>query len=169
MGPDWLPDMDIPDRIIEDVRLWRFRAQVMSKWDPNNCSGRDGNDPREFRVLNPVPVYADGRMVGYGAVTFQYGTVYADVAIDPAIPQRLDVETGIKQYLLPKVTVFAPKMAPPRPKRDLYAPWQVHCTWGSDPEYTETVVIDGLEIRPDCTDPDLSAIGESFLYDTNGL
>lgn len=163
--------MDVPDRIIDDdTKLWRFRAQVMYWWDPDNHCNREGDNPREYRVLNPLPVFTDGKLVGYGAVMFGYGTVWADVAIDPAIPQRLDVEAKTRRwFLLPKVRVFMPGQAPARPRRDLYAPWQVHCTWGCDPEYAQTVIFEGLEIRPDCNEPQLAAIGEPFLHDTNGL
>lgn len=157
--------MDIPDRIIDDsTKLWRFRAQIIYAYDIARAGVARG-----YRVMNPVPVYADSKLVGFGLVAAGWGTVYADVVVDPAIPQRLDVEVGTKLwYLLPKVTVYYPGEAPLILRADpAYPPpipvmhqWE---SWEFDYRTCETVEIQALEFRDGTTDPNLTPIGHHFL------
>jgi hypothetical protein len=92
---------DIPDRIIEDAHLWYFTAMVLPDIDPNVS----------WQWQNPISVYASGKIVGCGVLFVEDRQLYAECAVDYAIPERLDVESGTKIWCLPKVSVFPATLA----------------------------------------------------------
>jgi hypothetical protein len=117
--------MDIPDRIIEeqDTRLWYFTAMVLPDIDPNVS----------WQWQNPIAVYASGKIVGCGVLFVEDRQLYAECAVDYAIPERLDAESGTKIWCLPKVNVFPATLAT---------------------RHQHTVVdFERLELRNDCSDP----------------
>ncbi|MGH7703151.1 MAG: hypothetical protein ACREMO_08650 [Gemmatimonadales bacterium] len=149
--------MDIPDRIIgDDVRLWRFRAEVLRVTEPGL-----------YRYRNPVPVTAAGKLVGFAAI---FGNVCgafggplvkdfrADVAIDYHLPERLDVEAGRRLWTLPQVRIY-PGCPPAAQGTES---WEIglHASDGGD---DRTVEIVALQLRDDCSDDEQAAIGEALL------
>lgn len=91
----------IPDRVIDDdTKLWRFRSVVLPRLE----------DGVVYRVRNPVPVSAGGKLVGFASVwcagAIQPEAIVAEVAVDYALPERLDAENGVHLWTLPRVTVF---------------------------------------------------------------
>ena len=117
---------DIPDRIIEekDARLWYFTAMVLSDLDPDVS----------WQWQNPITVTdSGGKTVGCGVLFVQDRQLFAECAVDYAIPERLDASCGTKVWCLPKVNVFPATL---------------------DSRYQHTVVdFTSLELRKDCTDP----------------
>jgi hypothetical protein len=89
----------IPDRIIlqEETRLYRGRVLLA-----NVPTGYYDIKPAVDRARAlPVPVYgADRRHIGYATLVFDnvsltYGYLKADLTIDYACPERLDIENRI--------------------------------------------------------------------------
>jgi hypothetical protein len=95
--------MDIPDRIIEDVRLWRFTATVLPEVDSNI----------EYQWQNPLQIYAGDVLVGCGSLYLQDGQFLADCAVDYALAERLDVQTGTEVWCLPRVDVLLATLTTP--------------------------------------------------------
>ena len=147
----------VPDRIIGDeVKLWRFRAEVLHP-----------RDAALYRYRNPGPVTAGGKLVGFAAMQANINAMYptplvrcfiADVAVDYSLPERLDFETGKKLWLLPQVRVSPGIPAAPQGTES----WEVglHASDGSDDQTIEFIA---LQIRDDCTDAAQAAIGEPLL------
>jgi hypothetical protein len=84
------PSTDI-DRVFTDseTRLLRVRATLLdvSAW-------YDAQNTR-VQISNPVPVRSeDGRLLGYASVYMEGSRLRADLALDYASPERLNVQTG---------------------------------------------------------------------------
>jgi hypothetical protein len=55
----------------------------------------------EFRAENPVPIYNDSdKLIGFASVSDELKSGLIQAAIDPATPERLDLETNAKPYWL---------------------------------------------------------------------
>lgn len=93
--------MDIPERIVtaENTRLWRFRTPVLNI--PKDGSATD------FRADGPVPVKSDGKVVGHATFDRVGDQLIAEVGVDYAIPERLDVQNGTKVWLVPMLSIEA--------------------------------------------------------------
>lgn len=144
--------MDIPDRIIgDDVKLWRFRADVLRRFEPDAL----------YLYRNPVPVVAGQQLVGFAAIGAEehYSRnppphrIWADAAVEYELPERLDVETGRRLFLLPRVRISALADNPRTPDQQAFRGSQ-------EAEIDRTFEIVALEIRDDCSDPLQSAINE---------
>lgn len=90
--------MDIPDRIVTEERLWRFKAMVI-RVSPGAV----------FAFTNPVPVYTVGnratsKLIGCAVLYLEGKDIIADGVLDYATPERLDIETGQRQWWLTPVT-----------------------------------------------------------------
>lgn len=138
----------VPDRIIdEDTKLWRFRSVVVSALQ----------DGIAYRFRNPVPVTAGGKLVGFASVWVSAVTgieeILADVAVDYAIPERLDVENGRKYWTLPRVEVYRRFS---RPKDQFTEERSSHLHYNRVERVCE---IQSLQIRDDGLDPAQAPIG----------
>lgn len=80
---------------MDSEKLWRFRAVVLPELDVNI----------HYRWENPVPILLDSRIVGFAALGIDFERVVAWCATEYSIPTRLDVETDVKVWLLPKCNV----------------------------------------------------------------
>lgn len=93
-----MSEMDIPDRVVAEERLWRFKAMVIRV------------TPGTFLSFNnPVPVHTVGiggrsKLIGCAVLYVEGGDIIADGVLDYATPERLDIETGQRQWWLTPVT-----------------------------------------------------------------
>lgn len=132
---------EIPERLIteENTRLWRPEAVVHVI--------RSG-DLTDYRFSNPIPVYSADRLVGAATLDIRDGAIHATLSVDYSIPERLEAEIG-RIWALPHVTV-----------RHLFLMGEP----GGLPGPVQVIAqIDGIQLRNDCTDPALPAIGEVYL------
>ena len=144
--------MDIPDRIIGDeVKLWRFRADVLRTFEPDAL----------YLYRNPVPVVVGTQLVGFAAIGFEEHwsrnppphRVWADAAVEYELPERLDVETGKRVFQQPRVQISAITDNPRTSDQQAFR--------GSrEGEIERTFEVIALEIRDDCSDPLQTAINE---------
>ena len=88
--------MDIPDRIVPESRLWRFKATVLPL--------KKAEGPYRFR--SPLFIYRQGdfQPLGCGVVFLSGHALVAEIALDYSIPERLEVETGRQHWIYPHVT-----------------------------------------------------------------
>ena len=79
--------MDIPDRIVPESRLWRFKATVLPL--------KKAEGPYRFR--SPLFIYRQGdfQPLGCGVVFLSGHALVAEIALDYSIPERLEVETDL--------------------------------------------------------------------------
>lgn len=86
------------DKTYRDIRVFRFRAPLIKRGDIHQI---------EFRADGPVPVYNDNqKLIGFATVVDQRGFGLANCAIDPANPERLDLETNSRTYWLDAILEF---------------------------------------------------------------
>lgn len=89
------------DRTHRDIRVFRFKHPLL-KSRPGQ-----GLSDIEFRAEGPVPIYNDARkIIGFGTVADQKGFGMVNCAIDPATPERLDLEIDGRRYWLDPVLEF---------------------------------------------------------------
>lgn len=82
----------------KDIRIFRFRAPLLKR------GGNIHLEKVEFRADGPVPIYNDSsKIIGFATVSDQKQFGMANCAIDPANPERLDLEVGAKPYWLDAV------------------------------------------------------------------
>jgi hypothetical protein len=84
------------DKIYRDIRVYRFKTLLL-KHPPG----------LEFRSDGPIPIYSDDdKLLGFATST-EYGA-YAllDCAIDPATPERLEMEIMSKPYWMDAVLEY---------------------------------------------------------------
>lgn len=142
-----MSDALFPDRYIDDdVKLWRFQSVVLHRLEGET----------EYRVRNPIPVTAGGKLVGFASIFCEYGRLIADVAVDYGLPERLDVENGKKLYTLPRVEIYGIADAPEKERAE-----GSFYVWGTNPDRMVQLV--ALQIREDCTDVNQPAISEPEL------
>lgn len=80
------------DKAYRDIRVFRFRAPLLKRGDIRDI---------EFRTDGPVPIYNDqDKIIGFATVTDHKAFGMANCAIDPANPERLDLEIKAKLYWL---------------------------------------------------------------------
>ena len=86
-------------KLHRDIRVFRFRAPLLKRGE--------GMQEIEFRAEGPVPIYNDNdKIIGFGTITDQRAFGMATCAIDPANPERLDLEIGAKTYWLDAILEF---------------------------------------------------------------
>lgn len=95
--------MDLPDRIIDQARLWRFKAVVFPELK------------EEYWFQSPVFVHREGQVgaLGCGVLYVSGNALHAEIALDYAIPERLDVQTGKKYWIYPHVKFDLEEPGPP--------------------------------------------------------
>lgn len=87
---------DLPDKILEEPRLWRFSAIVMAHLSPDTV----------FQWMNPVPVYGDGKLVGHASLYSNKHKLLGDFVVEYQLPERLEVEIGNRVWTLPTVNIY---------------------------------------------------------------
>ena len=125
--------MDIPDKILEEVRFWRFKSVVLSILDP----------VISYSWSNPLPVYSGNKIVGHANLYVENGKLLADHVVEYATPERLEVEVGNRVWTLPNVEVYPATL--------------------TSPNAFTAIRIKRIELRTDCIDPDHNHIGEGVL------
>jgi hypothetical protein len=86
------------DKAYRDIRVFRFRAPLIKRGDIHEI---------EFRADGPVPIYNDSdKIIGFGTVSDQRNFGMVTCAIDPANPERLDLEIGAKTYWLDAILEY---------------------------------------------------------------
>lgn len=71
----------------KDIRVYRFSRELVIQKD------------LEGRSAGPVPIFDQGgKMIGFATIKTESGAVVAECAIDPATPERLDIETNARNY-----------------------------------------------------------------------
>jgi len=76
------------DKTYTDIRVYRFRADLVHQKELEARSG------------GPVPIFNDEkRIIGFATILNESGTTVAECAIDPANPERLDMENGRDYFL----------------------------------------------------------------------
>lgn len=74
------------EKTYTDIRVFRFQ-HILSLGD------------FEVRAINPVPIYGDSnRLIGFASVDPINGGAILHCAIDPANPERLDLELQTRSY-----------------------------------------------------------------------
>lgn len=101
-------------------KTWRFTA-ILPEFPTKN-----------LHWDNPVLIYSGSALVGAAFLALEAGVVTARASVLYGLPERLDAESGVGIYLLPKVRV------------DI------------DP-FDETVIL-SLELRRDCDDNNVAPI-----------
>lgn len=126
-------------------KLWRFNSYIIFNRTPTL-------ELTDFRFTNPVPVKYDGKVVGFACLHDEKiaagGVYWGEFAIDYALPVRLDVENGEKYFTLPHATLRE---------------WvQIARAGSTDAAKLMPMIgdIDYIEIRKDCDDKQMPAIGE---------
>jgi hypothetical protein len=72
--------------------VFRFKYYLMK---PEGLTGA------EFRSHNPVPIYSEaGKIVGFGNTYDSGSKVYFECALDPACPERFDLQLNLRKYYL---------------------------------------------------------------------
>lgn len=80
---------------MSEIKLWRFRSQVLPQTDPNIV----------YVWKNPVPILVGPKMVGAASIDELLDCLYADCIADYSLPERLEVEAGHRIWTLPNVVV----------------------------------------------------------------
>lgn len=85
------------DKAYRDIRVYRFKVALF-KPIPGV----------EFRADGPVPVYSENeKLIGFATIAdTNQGYSLASCAIDPATPERLDLELGDKPYWMDAILEF---------------------------------------------------------------
>lgn len=113
--------MDIPDRIVDQVRLWRFKAVVLVL-----------TPGQEFRFNAPLFVFRPGenKPLGCGVLYLAGNLLQVDAMLDYSLPERLEVETGRKHWIFPHVMHDLRDTKPPTITHLLISPAET-----SDPQH----------------------------------
>jgi hypothetical protein len=75
---------------LDEVKLYRATAEVLYLGAPDECLPE---------VVNPTPVISeDRRLLGWASLFIEGNRVKADLALDYATPERLDIEAGLALY-----------------------------------------------------------------------
>ena len=81
-------------RNYQDIRVYRFRAPLFKR-----VAGHIDLQSVEFRSDGPIPIFNDSqKIIGFATLTDAKGFGFLECAIDPANPERLDLEIGAKRY-----------------------------------------------------------------------
>lgn len=80
----------------KDIRVYRFKSLLLK------------NQPDlEFRFDGPIPIHSDSdRLLGFATATEYDAYTLLDCAIDPATPERLDLEAKTKPYWMDAVLEY---------------------------------------------------------------
>lgn len=85
------------DKVYRDVRVFRFRVVLLKQ------PGRSV----EFRTDGPVPIYNEAdKLIGFASVGDLGSHGVADCAIDPATPERMDLEIDTRTYWMDALLEF---------------------------------------------------------------
>lgn len=128
--------MDVPTRIIEEERLWRFKAMVLPR----------AYQSVKYQFQNPIPITSAGRLVGCAVLYIDSGNIMGDCVVDYSIPERLDCEAGIPTYALPRCTIQSTSFK----------------GWNGSPPSGSVIIITALELRHDCTESAHEPIGATL-------
>jgi len=131
-------------------KLWRFVSCVL-------LNRGEQFELTDFRFENPVPVKLDGKLVGFCCLHDESdsttgfnrrGVIWGEFAVEYSIPTRLDVENGAKVWTLPHVSLEN---------------W-IQVSRAGSPDAAKLMPqigkITHIELRSDCDDKNMLAIGE---------
>lgn len=123
---------------MSEPRLWHFKTIVYPYANEYN-----------WEWSNPVLVYSGQRLIGCASVYIDANRVLCEGILDYATPERLDVENGLKAWLLPRITVKPSSMRLFKGEGGLVE--------------RIAVKVDHLELRADCDNPEMPPIGTPIL------
>lgn len=87
----WEPRPERKPRGIHDVRVFRFNVTLFNKERIVEIRTEKG----------PVPIFGDSkRLLGFASISADDRNVWANCAIDPNCPERLDLEVNSRKYWL---------------------------------------------------------------------
>lgn len=82
-----------------DIKVYRFRAPLLKSLK--------NMEYVEFKSDGPVPIYNESqKIIGFATISDQRQFGMANCAIDPANPERLDLELNNRQYWMDAILEF---------------------------------------------------------------
>ncbi len=84
--------------VYKDIRVYRFRAPLLKRGDLQDI---------ELRADGPVPIFSDSdKLLGFATLSDKKSYALVEAALDPANPERLDLETNATAYWLDAVVEY---------------------------------------------------------------
>lgn len=93
------PESDLEVVVVENPPVFQLKGEIMLL-DDGNIPANGDRTKCKVSFENPVSVFSDdGRLLGAARLYQEGKALMAEMFLDYATPERLDIENGVKYYL----------------------------------------------------------------------